>query len=217
MSFDAIIFDCDGVLVDSEPVTLSLLQGLLAQLGWELSADECEALFIGNATTNNLKIIQDHTGQKLEQDWIDEFQLRRAQAIHQKTVATHGIHQCLEQIQMRYPQKIACASAASLQRIRLQLKIVGLAHYFTNQLYSGMDVTYNKPYPDVYLAAAAGLEANPTQCLIIEDSVTGTLAGVAAGATVFAYHTKNHPEALLQAGASLIFNDMTQLPCLLTR
>lgn len=216
MSFEAIIFDCDGVLVDSEPVTLSLLRGLLAQLGWDLGAEECANLFIGKSTDSSLKIIQAHIGKKPEQDWIDEFQLRRAQAIHQKTVATPGIHYCLEQVQNSWPQKIACASAAGLQRIRLQLTLVGLNHYFDDQIYSGVDVSYNKPYPDVYLAAATGLAANPKHCAIIEDSITGVLAGVGAGGTVFAYDTKHNPEPLLQAGASLVFSDMKELPYLLT-
>ncbi|MCQ9618062.1 HAD family phosphatase [Paenalcaligenes niemegkensis] len=215
MSFEAVIFDCDGVLVDSEPLTLGVLRDMLAELGWELSADECEALFIGKSTANELQIIQNRIGKKLEQDWIDEFQLRRNQALKQKLVAVPGIRQCLSDILKAGSGKIACASAAELQKINLQLNKVGLIDLFDGHLFSGVDVPRNKPYPDVYLKAAEALATDPQHCAIVEDSITGIRAGFAAGATVFAYDPKHNPEPLLNAGAAVVFNSMCDLPNLL--
>lgn len=217
MGFEAIIFDCDGVLVDSEPVTLGVLRDMLAALGWSLSADECEALFVGKSSANELLIIQNRIGRKLEQDWIDEFQLRRNQALRQKLIAVPGIQECLRTLSQHWPDKLACASAAELSKIQLQLTMTGLDRYFNDHLYSGVDVALNKPYPDVYLKAAASLGVDPKRCAVIEDSITGIESGVSAGATVLAYDNKNKPEPLLKAGASMIFNDMKHLPDLLLR
>lgn len=217
MGFDAVIFDCDGVLVDSVPATLNILRDMLADIGWPLSVEQCQTLFVGTSTTHSLDLIKEHVGKKLEQDWIDEFLLRRHQAMRQKTVAIPGIHDCLTQLQSCWPQQLACASAAQLDDIRLMLGLARLDHFFNDQLYSGMDVSYNKPYPDVYQAAAAGLGAAPSACAVIEDSVIGVQAGVSAGATVFAYHTGQRGDALREAGAHLVFSDMHALPELLTQ
>ncbi len=101
----------------------------------------------------------------------------------------------------------------------MQLSKVGMTDYFGDRIFSGHEMARSKPYPDVYLAAAEALRAEPVRCAIVEDTVTGVTAGVAAGATVFGYSPHEHghsgPAALRQAGAVQVFQDMTELPALL--
>ncbi|MDP3604910.1 MAG: HAD-IA family hydrolase, partial [Polaromonas sp.] len=114
---------------------------------------------------------------------------------------------------------IACASGADRFKVELQMDKCGLMPYFQGRIFSGHEMPRSKPAPDVYLAAAAALGVNPTRCAVIEDTVTGVMAGIAAGATVFGYSPAeaghDAPAALRQAGASLIFTDMTALPDML--
>jgi beta-phosphoglucomutase-like phosphatase (HAD superfamily) len=159
MHFEAVLFDCDGVLVDSEPITIGVLRDMLEELGWKLSTQECMALFVG------------------------------------------------------------CASGADRFKVELQLRKVGLLNYFEGRIFSGQELARSKPAPDVYLAAARALSVDPTRCAVVEDTLTGVTAGVAAGAMVFgnippeAGH--DAPEALRRAGAVHILTDMAQLPAML--
>lgn len=216
MPYAAILFDCDGVLVDSEPISLEILRKMLADLGWELSYAECKKQFIGKSTQEEIRLIQQKIAKKLDDDWLQAFIVRRNRALRQQLVAVPGIYQCLKSIRKRWPQHIACASAAEKTKILLQLDKVGLTDFFSGQIFSGMEQARNKPFPDVYLAAARALQVKASDCAIIEDSPTGIAAGVATGATVFGYCPDGEDATpLLQAGAQYIFHDMQQLPDLL--
>lgn len=216
MSFAAILFDCDGVLVDSEPISLGVLRQMLADLGWHLSAYECKTHFTGKSTKEEILFIQQQTGKKLDEDWVQAYLVRRNRALRQQVVAVPGIYDCLKQIRKMWPDHIACVSAAEKSKIELQLSKVGLNELFHGRIFSGTEVTHNKPYPDVYLKAAQFLGVNATSCAVIEDSFTGVSAGVAAGATVFAYCPQGeNPEPLHQAGAHYLFDQMQQLPDIL--
>ena len=111
--------------------------------------------------------------------------------------------------------RIACASGADRHKVELQLDKVGLSPYFAGRIFSGHEMPRTKPAPDVYLAAAAALQADPARCAVVEDTVTGVTAGVAAGATVFAYAPQEGAEALRAAGAVQVFASMAELPALL--
>ena len=115
--------------------------------------------------------------------------------------------------------RIACASGADRQKVEMQLAQVGLASYFGDRVFSGHEMPRTKPAPDVYLAAAAALKVDPARCLVVEDTVTGVTAGVAAGATVVGYSPSSvghsSPEALRAAGAVQVIADMALLPALL--
>lgn len=217
MPFDAILFDCDGVLVDSEPISLGILRKMLADLGWHLTYSQCKQLFLGKSMAEELAIIQEHLHHPLDNEWLTAFTLRRNQALKQHVVATPGIYECLKQTLKKWPKKIACVSAAERAKINLQLEKVGLIDFFQGAIFSGTETTHNKPHPDVYIKAAHALQAAPNRCAIIEDSYTGVTAGVAAGATVFGYCPSDaDPQALLDAGAHHIFNQMQHLPTLLS-
>jgi HAD superfamily hydrolase (TIGR01509 family) len=219
MQFEAVLFDCDGVLVDSEPLTIGVLRDMLAESGWDMPLAECMLLFVGKAVMDEAATIEARTGKPLTEAWMQEFRARRNHALQTQLQPIPHIHAALHAIHTAYAGRIACASGADRIKIELQLAKVGLADYFTGRVFSGHEMPRTKPWPDVYLAAAAALKADPTRCAVVEDTTTGVRAGVAAGATVFGYApaTSGHvdAQALMDAGAFCTFTDMDQLAALL--
>lgn len=217
--FDAVLFDCDGVLVDSEPITNGVLRDMLEEAGWKLSAAECMRIFVGKAVRDERAIIEHHTGRPLTDAWLAEFRERRNQALVRGLRAIRHAPDAVADIHGRYAGRIACASGADLFKVRLQLEKTGMLRWFEGHVFSGHDLPRSKPFPDVYLAAAASLGVDPHRCAVVEDTVTGVTAGVAAGATVFGYSPPemghDAPVALRAAGAHHVFDDMAQLPALL--
>ena len=219
LKFDAVLFDCDGVLVDSEPITNGVLRDMLAESGWVLSPAECMRLFIGKAVMDERAMIEANTGQALTEDWMQRFRERRNAGLLASLQAIDGAVQAVANIHAQYAGRIACASGADRFKVELQLDKCGLMPYFNGRIFSGHEHPRSKPFPDVYLAAAAALGVNAKRCAVIEDSVTGVMAGVAAGATVFGYAPSSssaaQADALHAAGASAIFSHMADLPALM--
>ncbi len=219
MKFEAVLFDCDGVLADSEPLTNGVLRDMLAERGWQLSVAECMQVFVGKAVLDERALIEAKTGQPVTDAWMVEFRARRNQALQEQMLAVPNIHAAVQAIHTAYAGQIACASGADRVKIELMLAKLDLLQYFAGRVFSGHETPRSKPWPDVYLAAAAALGANPVRCAVVEDTVTGVRAGVAAGATVFGYApaTSGHVNAqdLRDAGAAVTFTDMDQLAALL--
>ena len=216
MKFEAILFDCDGVLVDSEPITNGVLRDLLAESGWSLSPEECMRVFVGKAVRDERVLIEAKTGQPLTEAWMAEFYARRNTELQARLVAIAGAHDAVQAAHAHAAQRIACASGADRFKVEMQLAQVGLMDYFEGRIFSGHEMPRSKPAPDVYLAAASHLGAAGARCLVIEDTTTGVSAGVAAGATVWAYcPLPEQGPALLQAGARHLFAHMADLPALL--
>jgi HAD superfamily hydrolase (TIGR01509 family) len=216
MTFEAILFDCDGVLVDSEPITNGVLRDMLEEGGWLLSPEECMRVFVGKAVRDERLLIEAKTGQPLTEDWMAEFYDRRNRELQARLQAIAGAHEAVAAAHAHVAERIACASGADRFKVEMQLAQVGLMDYFEGRIFSGHEMPRSKPAPDVYLAAAAHLGAAGTRCLVIEDTTTGVTAGVAAGATVWAYcPLPEQGAALYQAGASRLFVHMADLPGLL--
>ncbi len=219
MKFDAILFDCDGVLVDSERITIGVLRKMLADMGWKMTEQECMGHFVGHLVQDQSTLIFKHTGQHIDDAWIEGFRLRRNLALNESLVAIEHIEETLISITKEYGQNIACASGADRAKVMLQLTKTGLLHFFEGRIFSGVEMPKSKPAPDVYLAAAAALGVDPKRCAVIEDSTTGATAGVAAGCTVFAYCPDevghSSAQAMRDVGASHVFTSMAQLPSLL--
>ncbi|MCK9511762.1 MAG: HAD family phosphatase [Pigmentiphaga sp.] len=217
--FDAILFDCDGVLVDSEPITCRVLAEMLGELGWPISVHETMERFIGKMVKDQAALIQEQTGFALTEDWLAGFRARRDDALARELVAVPGAKAAVDTLSSRLRGRIAVASGADRGKILLQLRKTGLLPSFESQVYSGQEMPRSKPFPDVYLAAANGLGVAPRRCAVVEDTVTGATAGVAAGATVFGYSPPeaghSGAEALLAVGAVAVFTDMRALPDLL--
>jgi HAD superfamily hydrolase (TIGR01509 family) len=219
MRFEAVLFDCDGVLVDSEPITIGVLRDMIEELGWKLSTQECMALFVGKTVKDEAAHIEARTGKPVTEAWIASFRARRNEALERDLVAIRNIHAAVESIHARLQGRIACASGADRGKVELQLRKVGLIGFFEGRIFSGAELPRSKPAPDVYLAAAGALSVDPARCAVVEDTITGVTAGVAAGAKVFGYSPPeaghDAPEALRRAGAVHVFTDMEQLPGIL--
>ena len=219
LKFGAVLFDCDGVLVDSEPITNGVLRDMLEELGWKLTSAECMALFIGKAVKDERMTIEANTGQPLTEKWMVRFRERRNEGLVARLQPIRGAVEAAAQIHAAFDGRIACASGADRFKVELQLDKCGLMPYFKGRIFSGHEQPRSKPAPDVYLAAAAALGVDAGRCVVVEDTVTGVMAGVAAGALVLGYSPPeaghDAPAALRAAGAASIFDDMAALPGLI--
>jgi HAD superfamily hydrolase (TIGR01509 family) len=219
MEFDALLFDCDGVLVDSEAITLGVLRDMLGELGWALSLDECMRLFIGKSLKHETDFIRAHTGHAVGEDWLEQFRARRDARLAREVEPIRGAVDAVAAVHARLEGRIALCSGADRPKVELQLARCGLDRYFEGRVFSGYETPRSKPFPDVYLAAMEALGVEAGRCLVIEDTVTGVQAGVAAGATVWGYSPPeaghDAPAPLRVAGAAAIFTDLAQLPRLL--
>jgi len=216
MKFDAVLFDCDGVLVDSEPITNRVLRDMLAEQGWVLQEQECLRIFVGKMVRDERERIERETGKPLTEDWLAWFRERRNQALSAELTIVANALQAVHDVHARLDARIACASGADRPKLELQLRKVGLYDYFHGRIYSGHELPRSKPHPDVYLAAAEGLAVSPARCAVVEDSLTGVAAGLAAGATVFAYVPQGDATAFRAAGVAGVFSDMANLPAILS-
>jgi HAD superfamily hydrolase (TIGR01509 family) len=176
-------------------------------------------LFLGKAVKDERSIIERHTGRPLTEEWLVHFRERRNVELVRSVQPIRGAIGAVAVIHDHFAGRIACASGADRFKVELQLDKCGLMPYFAGRVFSGHETPRSKPAPDVYLAAAAALGVPPERCAVVEDTVTGVAAGIAAGATVFGYSPADAghdvPQALRGAGALRIFGDMGQLPALL--
>ncbi|MBB1603045.1 HAD family phosphatase [Variovorax sp. UMC13] len=217
--FSAVLFDCDGVLVDSEPITNGVLRDMLEERGWTLSSDECMRIFVGKAVKDEAALIEANTGSPVTSEWLQSFWTRRNERLTHELVEIPGAPAAIRALHATLGGKIACASGADRIKVEMQLRKIGVFDAFEGRIFSGHEMPRSKPAPDVYLAAAAALDVDPARCAVVEDTVTGATAGVAAGATVFGYSPgglgHSGADALRAAGAVQIFTDMAQLPAVL--
>ena len=219
MKFEAILFDCDGVLVDSEPITNGVLCTMLNEAGWAISPEECMRVFIGKTVRSEAARIEAHTGRPLTDAWMAQFYARRNARLEAELQAIEGAVDAVLAVHARLGGRIACASGADRAKVNLQLRKVGMLDFFDGRIFSGQEMPRTKPAPDVYLAAAAALGVQPQRCVVVEDSVTGARAGLDAGAVVWGYAPggpgHSSAQALRALGAVRVFGDMAQLPQLL--
>ncbi|SIT46271.1 HAD-superfamily hydrolase, subfamily IA, variant3 [Paraburkholderia ribeironis] len=217
--FDAVLFDCDGVLVDSEPITNRVLTEMLGELGWHLTVEETMRIFVGKAVKDEAALIEAQTGFAITSDWLMQFRERRNTALDSELRAIAGAACAVRALHRTLNGRIAVASGADRIKVELQLSKAGMLDCFAGRIFSGHETPRSKPFPDVYLAAAAALGVDPGRCAVVEDTVTGTTAGVAAGATVFGYCPvelgHSSATALHGAGAVHVFQDMAELAGLL--
>uniref|UniRef100_UPI0035B283E5 HAD family hydrolase n=1 Tax=Hylemonella sp. TaxID=2066020 RepID=UPI0035B283E5 len=215
MRFEAVLFDCDGVLVDSEPIVNRVLRDMLAERGWALSEAECMSIFLGKMVRDERARIERETGQPLTEEWLAAFRRQRNAALERELQMVPRAREAVHAVHERLDARIACASGADRQKVELQLHKVGLHDYFAGRIFSGHEMPRSKPHPDVYLAAARALQAAPGRCAVVEDSLVGATAGLAAGATVLAYVPHGDATPFERAGVAAVFRDMAQLPGLL--
>ena len=212
MNFKAVLFDCDGVLVDSEAITCGVLRDMFEAQGWRMTLTECMQRFVGHTVKSRRELIEAHTGVPLTDEWLQQFFERRNQQLEQRIRAIDGIHDAVTHLHDHCAGRIAVASGADRFKVEMMLRKVGLHGFFEGRIFSGHEMPRSKPHPDVYLAAAAHLQVAPAHCLVVEDTTVGITAGVAAGATVWAYAPPGvDVQPLRQAGAVRVLAGMHEL------
>jgi HAD superfamily hydrolase (TIGR01509 family) len=210
-AWDLVIFDNDGVLVDSEEMANTVLSTLLTELGHPTTPAESVERYLGGSIGRVRTAIEATSPEPLPADFEHRYEDEVLARFERELRAVTGVKEALDAV----TAPVCVASSGSHERIRLSLTRVGLIDRFDGHLFSSSDVAHGKPAPDLFLHAAAVMGATPTRVAVIEDSPLGVEAANAAGMTVLAYSALT-PEARL-AGAAVRFDDMADLPGLLDR
>jgi HAD superfamily hydrolase (TIGR01509 family) len=212
-SFDLVIFDCDGVLVDSEPITSRVFTQMLNELGLAVTVNQVFEQFVGKSLTHCLERVRQLLKKDVPADFAQSYHQRAAEALKRELKAVPGIEGVLGAIQVPY----CVASNGTMEKMQATLGLTGLLPRFKDKLFSISEVARGKPHPDIFLYAAEKSGASPSACAVIEDTSTGVAAGVAAGMTVFGYCANTPAQRLIDAGAHYTFDRMSELPSLLSR
>ncbi|HSV40533.1 MAG TPA: HAD family hydrolase, partial [Nocardioidaceae bacterium] len=185
-SFDLVIFDCDGVLVDSEPISVEVEARVLTELGWPMQPAEVVRRWVGRSSADQLADITQQLGSDAATRF-DEVTTRETRKAFERSLTpvdgVRGLLDHLEIIELPY----CAASSGSHERLQLTLGIAGLMSRFAGTLFSATDVPHGKPAPDLFLHAAQRMHTEPGRCAVVEDSVYGVQAAVTAGMTAFGY------------------------------
>jgi HAD superfamily hydrolase (TIGR01509 family) len=217
-NFDLIIFDCDGVLVDSKVISCRAHAEVLTHHGYPITADQVLKRFLGVSDREARQTIEREMGRKLPDDFEAQMKQAALQRYASELVAIPHIGETIAAIDL--PKCVA--SSGTPEKIRHGLTSAGLFDTLTPHIFSAVQVARGKPAPDLFLFAAEQMKTAPERCLVIEDSVPGVTGGHAAGMTVLGFHggshcTTGHAELLRAAGASVTFDDMRQLPDLIAQ
>jgi HAD superfamily hydrolase (TIGR01509 family) len=208
-AFDLVIFDCDGVLIDSERLAIRIEASILNSLGWPLQESEIVKRFVGRSATYMQGIVEAEIGRTI--DWALEFEAKYREVFAEELTPVRGILTVLDAISV-----MTCvASSSSHEMLRFSLGLLGLYGRFEGRVFSAEDVARGKPAPDLFLHAAASIGVEPVRCAVIEDSASGVAAGVAAGMSVFGYAGGVTSAAALARPGVRVFTDMLDLPDLL--
>jgi HAD superfamily hydrolase (TIGR01509 family) len=205
---ELVIFDCDGVLVDSERLAVRVDLAVLTELGWPLSEAEIIDRFMGRSHGHFVAEVEAHVGRPLPERWDLRFEQRYLDAFEADLRAVEGIVEALEQIELA----TCVASSGSHERIRFTLGLTGLWERFEGRIFSGDEVAEGKPAPDLFLHAAERMGAEPGGCVVVEDSLYGVRAARAAGMPVFGYAGGLTAADRLRAEGAVVFEDMRALP-----
>jgi len=211
---ELVIFDCDGVLVDSEPLSFDCLVAALHEQGWPLSREEAMGRFLGTSVDFVRDSLAAELGHPPPDDFIEGLQQRTLAAFVERLQPTPGSLAMLADL--RLPRCVASSSRP--ERIRLSLQVTGLLDYFDPHLYSAAQVRRGKPAPDLFLHAARCMGVAPGACLVVEDSLSGIRAARAAGMAVVGFtggghlHHDTAAPAMLEAGALAVLSALAQLP-----
>ena len=218
MAFDLIIFDCDGVLVDSEVISCRAHAETLTRHGYKITAEEVLRRFLGVSDSEARQIVEGELGRKLPGDFEQQVKQATLQHYAGDLRAIAHVGEAIAAINLAK----CVASSGTPEKIRHGLTCAGLYAEFAPHIFSATQVDRGKPAPDLFLFAAEEMNTPPARCLVIEDSVPGVTGAVAAGMTVLGFfggsHCREGHDAMLRAaGAKETFSDMRQLPALIAQ
>lgn len=211
---EGVVFDCDGVLVDSERITNGVWARLLTELGLPTTTEQSLATYLGNSMARCLEIVGEQFGRPAPDELLPRFHAAVSVELARDVTAVPGIVALLDQLDAaRIPY--AVASNGEQAKMQTTLGTTGLADRFVNRRFSSLDVGRPKPAPDVYLHAARALGAAPAQTVAVEDSPLGVQAAVAAGMVVIGYAELVAPARLRAAGATVTVDHLDEIAPLL--
>jgi len=203
-----VVFDCDGVLVDTEPLAIDVDRQMLAELGWNLTRDEIIERFVGRSHDHFLDEVAQHLGHPLPPGWDEEFTRRLSDACTADLAPVDGIVEALARITL--PSCVA--SSGTHEKLALILGVTGLLDRFEGRLFSATEVVRGKPAPDLFLHAAGQMGWAPPSCVVVEDSTPGVDAAIAAGMRVIAYAGGVTEASRLAHPGVTVITDMRDLP-----
>lgn len=211
LAHELVIFDCDGVLVDSERITNQVFVDVLNEEGIPASLEDMARYFVGYSLDQSISVIKKVYGREPQADFLQRYRPRRDIVLRAELQPVAGVREVLQQL--AWPRCVASNSSAA--KVREMLALTDLAMYFDDRIFSAADLGQPKPAPDVYLHAAASFGYPPSSCLVIEDTEVGVRAAAAASMRVYAYTGTMDGSRLLKAGAERVFDNMQQLPALM--
>lgn len=208
---ELVIFDCDGVLVDSELITNRVFAIMLNELGVHVTLEDMFERFVGRSMIYCCELIAGMLKGPIPDNFVEQYHIRTTAALQTELTPIAGIESVLGELNSR-GVPFCVASSGSHEKMRTTLGITGLLPHFDNKLFSVTEVANSKPAPDVFLLAAGKFGASPSKCYVVEDTPTGVKAGVAAGMTVFGYCALTPAHRLIEAGAHYTIGEMVKLP-----
>ncbi|WP_088342693.1 MULTISPECIES: HAD family hydrolase [Rhodomicrobium] len=212
-----IIFDCDGVLVDSEPLSMRVLLETIAEAGAVIDVAQGYESFLGRSLASTTDTLRDDYGVDLGSDALDRMRERLYALFRRELQPVPGVAETLAGLALPF----CVASSSQPERIRLSLDVTGLRPFFGDHIFSASMVTHGKPAPDLFLHAAREMRIAPARCIVIEDSPAGVDAAKRAGMPVFAFTGGSHAQApahrrfIESLGPDRVFERMADLPELL--
>lgn len=204
--YKCIIFDCDGVLIDSESIAIGVLVDMANELGANLNFKESLIALKGKSLNSCMALISDIIGNPLPDDFEKDYRARTFETFRKEIQPIKGIKEVLENLTVPF----CVASSGPENKIRLNLDVTGLLPHFENKIFSCYTIQKWKPEPDIFLWAAETMGFNPKDCLVIEDSVSGVKAAKAGGFDVFGYAEHDYKNELEDL-ADKTFNSMAEL------
>ena len=201
---DLVIFDCDGVLVDSETISNTVLARALTDAGLPTTLAASRATYQGLLLEDIVRSAEAQLGRSLPSDWVDQFERERSAQFRRELRAVPGAPEAVRRVR-EAGIDVCVASQGKLEKTQLTLGLAGLRQLFpAGALFSAYSVPRGKPHPDLFLHAAETMSAEPSRCAVIEDSPSGVTAAVAAGMRVFGYAADSDEQALRAAGAEIL-------------
>ena len=208
--YDGVIFDCDGVLVDSERITSRVWAGLLTGVGLPTTTEDSLATYLGNSMQRCIEIVTEKLGRTPPDDLLPSFFAAVKIALEQEVTPVIGVVEVLDALDAAgIPHGVA--SNGEYEKMRTTLGTTGLLERLDGRYYSAVDVARPKPAPDLFLHVAKQLGLTPARTIVIEDSPLGVLGAHTAGMTVIGYAELVSPERLMAAGADHTIHDMREL------
>jgi HAD superfamily hydrolase (TIGR01509 family) len=208
-----VIFDCDGVLVDSEPIAVRIDVEMLAEVGVTMSAKEVIERFVGRSPEVIVAETEARLGRPVPEGWFEHGEARIREAYATELRPVDGISEALDAI----ADPVCVASSSGHENLRFKLELTGLYERFAGHIFSAAEVANGKPAPDLFLHAASRMGAPPSDCVVVEDSRYGVQAARAAGMRALGYAGGVTTASALEGPATVVFDDMRTLPQLLAR